>query len=57
MKKVKLLQSHSSPNKIGMGDFYGTGIKSKIGKSVDIYPVDYTPTSDKKMGKPPKSTA
>ena len=56
MKKVKSNQSaHTSNSKMGMGDYYGTGVKQKVGRIVSNF--DSAPVSNKKMGKPPKSLA
>ncbi len=46
---------HASSAKVGMGDFYGTGIKQKVGRVREDYMSN--PISNKKMGKPPKSLA
>lgn len=56
MKKIKApKQAHTSNSKSGMGDFYGSGIKQKVGKMRDDYV--NMPIKSKKMGKPPKSLA
>ncbi len=56
MKKSKGLKNAHTPNtKIGMGDFYGTGVKNPIGKIVDVF--GNNNMSNSKMGKPPKSLA
>ncbi len=52
-KRIK--EAHTAPTKYGMGDYYGTGIKQKMGKVRDTY-LD-NKISSKKMGKPPKSLA
>lgn len=58
MKKIKTpKQFHTSNDKKGAGDYYGTGIKQKVGSVRDMYPVDYSPMGKNKMGKPPKSLA
>jgi hypothetical protein len=46
-------QSHVQNTKYGMGDYYGQGIRQKMGKSI----VNQTmiPLSKKKIGTPPKS--
>jgi hypothetical protein len=56
MKKLKPAKEwHSSNQKYGMGDYYGTAIKNPIGRVRDSY---MTPKmSSKKLGKPPKSLA
>ncbi len=54
MKKAKgLKQAHTSNQKFGMGDFYGVGVKNKVGRVNDSY---MNPKS-KNIGKPPKSLA
>jgi hypothetical protein len=59
MKKLKPLkkhvEAHSSSAKLGMGDFYGSGVKNPVGKIRDVFTVNQP--SMKKMGKPPKSLA
>lgn len=35
-KSKKLVQSHTSNSKIGSGDFTGTAIPNKMGKSIDV---------------------
>jgi hypothetical protein len=56
MKKAKPSKEwHSSNKKMGMGDYYGSGIKNPIGKVRDSY---MTPKmTSKKLGKAPKSLA
>ena len=55
MKKPKgLKQTHTSNSPIGSGDYYGTGVKNPIGKSVRDYLNN--PMKAKKMT-PPKSMA
>ncbi len=55
MKKTKGKEWHASSNKIGMGDYYGVGIRNPMGKSRDIQ--IEIPASPKKLGKPPKALA
>jgi len=56
MKKIKgLKQSHTSPNKIGMGDYYGTGVRNPIGKPRDVFSEKAGKPRD--MGKPPRTLA
>ncbi len=56
MKKTKALKNaHTSNSKIGVGDYYGTGIRNPIGRMVDNY--TDSPKSVQKKGKPPKSLA
>ena len=47
--------SHTDNTKYGMGDYYGTGIKSKVGKARDV--IGMSNISPKKMKNPPKSLA
>ncbi len=55
-KMTKHKEAHTSPNKIGMGDYYGTGIKQKVGRVRDgSFGMDTV--SQKDFGKPPKSLA
>lgn len=53
-KKPKI--SHTPRSSKGMGDYYGTGIRAKIGKmrSDSMGMIEMTP---KKLKKPPKSLA
>jgi hypothetical protein len=44
--------AHTANTKFGMGDSYGTGIKNKVGKAIDI-----TNFPKIKSTKPPKSLA
>lgn len=57
MKKLKSLkkEGHSSQSQMGMGDYYGTGIRNPTAKIKDMY--GYTKIKPKKMGKAPKSLA
>lgn len=60
MTKVKPInskykQAHTDNVKIGMGDYYGTGITAKIGKVRDV--TGFEPLSKKQVGTPPKSLA
>lgn len=48
-------ESHVAPTKYGMGDYYGSGIKQKVGRIRDDY--ISKPISSSKLGKPPKSLA
>jgi hypothetical protein len=50
------VNAHSSKQKTGMGDYYGIGVKQKVGRIVDNYSLS-KPLSAKKLGKPPKSLA
>lgn len=48
---------HTPRSSKGMGDGYGSGIKAKVGKIVDIYPVEGFNQPAKNKGKPPRSLA
>ena len=57
MKKLKPLKNaHTSNSKIGMGDFYGTGVKAKTGK-MKVDSINMPSFSPKKLKTPPKSLA
>lgn len=56
-KSKKPSEWHSSKSKVGLGDFQGIGVKQKVGRIRSVYPVDYSPMTNKQMGKPPKSLA
>jgi len=47
-------ESHASSSKVGMGDYYGSGVKQKIGRVRESY-VDAGKPSNLK--RPPKSLA
>lgn len=49
------VNAHSSKQKTGMGDYYGMGLKAKMGKVVDNYEFRVNP--NKTVGKVPKSLA
>ncbi len=55
LPKSKHLESHTSRTKMGMGDYYGTGITAKIGRQrgggIEV------PVPTKKLRNPPKSVA
>jgi hypothetical protein len=56
MKKVKTIkQWHTSKDKTGSGDYYGTGVRQPFGKIRDV--MGSGPIDLKKKGKPPKSLA
>lgn len=56
MKKIKASpNAHTADTKYGMGDYYGMGIKQKVGTLRDDY--INMPSKPKTMGKPPKSLA
>lgn len=48
---------HVSNTSLGMGDYYGTGIKQKIGKVRDSYTPMARPASKKQLKIPPKTLA
>ena len=52
----KHIEAHTSPSKFGMGDYYGTGIRQKIGRMREDS-VGYKPVSKEKMKRPPMSVA
>jgi hypothetical protein len=54
--RAKKVEAHTAPVKTGMGDYYGTGAKNKMGRMRDSS-VGYRPVSRKQMGTPPKSVA
>lgn len=57
MKPLKPLKNAHTPNtNLGMGDHYGTGVRSKIGKmrSDSMGMIEVTP---KALKKPPRSLA
>lgn len=47
---------HSANQKFGMGDFYGTAIKQKVGRVREDY-MGTTPIKPKGIKTPPKSLA
>ena len=53
-KSKKPRFSHTANTKYGMGDFYGTGIKAKLG-TVRSDTVGMKKLSKKQLGTPPKS--
>lgn len=48
-------ESHVSNTKMGMGDYYGTGVKAKIGTLIQGSGMNPLPPN--KLKKPPKSVA
>lgn len=56
MKRVKHKEAHTSPTKIGMGDYYGTAIKNPIGK-LRSDPIGVINIKSKALKKPPKNLA
>jgi len=55
VKKTKYKQAHTDNVKMGMGDYYGTGVRNPLGKIRDV--TGFNEVSDKKIGKPPKTLA
>ncbi len=53
--KNKNPNAHVADAKYGTGDFYGSGIKAKVGKIRDSYM--NRPTTSKELKKPPRSLA
>jgi hypothetical protein len=53
--KTNRNQVHTPKSPKGMGDYYGTGVKQKIGRIRDSY-IDPI-ISNKQVGTPPKSLA
>lgn len=48
-------EAHTYKSQMGMGDYYGIGIKNPMGKSRDI--MGLSDIKPKKLKKPPKSLA
>lgn len=58
MKKSKVYkEAHSANKKIGMGDYYGSGIKQKVGRVRSSYSPGSNPVSPEKLKTPPRSLA
>ncbi len=58
MKKVKKLsEAHTSRTQTGSGDYYGTGIKQKVGRIRSSYMTDISILNPKKLKTPPKNLA
>ena len=55
MNKPKKKEAHVANTKYGTGDYYGTGLKAKVGKIRDSY-LNQSTTS-KGLKKPPRSLA
>jgi hypothetical protein len=55
-KKTKYNQAHTDNTKYGMGDYYGTGIRAKVGRLRDDS-VGASNLSKKQLKTPPKSLA
>ena len=56
MSKIRK-QAHVADSKFGMGDFYGTGVRNKVGKIRSGYTPGTNPVGKKGLKKPPKSLA
>jgi hypothetical protein len=56
MKKAKKKEWHASPNKIGMGDYYGTAIKNQKGRIISDS-MGFKSMTPGQLKKPPKSLA
>lgn len=57
MKKSRTNKEWHTPNtKYGMGDYYGTGIKQKVGRIREDY-MAFNDMPSKKLKRPPKSLA
>lgn len=57
MKKLKKCKEwHASSSKMGMGDYYGTGVKNPQGK-IRESSMEFSSASPKTLKKPPKSLA
>lgn len=54
-KDKKYKQAHTDNVKNGMGDYYGSGVRQKVGRMRDG--VGAQVLSKSKLGKPPKSLA
>jgi len=55
--KSKARNAHTANTRFGMGDFYGSGVRAKVGKIRDVYEPGANPMSPKSLKKPPKSLA
>lgn len=55
--KSKIKQAHTANTKLGMGDYYGQALRSKIGKIRDVYTPGANPVQPKALKKPPKTLA
>lgn len=55
MKRAKLKTAHTPNSQIGMGDYYGTGIRQKTGRVRDG--LGMKPLSKKQVSNPPKALA
>lgn len=58
MKALKALKNaHTANTKIGQGDFYGTGVRNKIGRIRDVSTPGSVPMSRKGLKQAPKKLA
>jgi hypothetical protein len=53
--RKRFSESHTPPSPKGMGDYYGTGIKQKVGRIRDDQIMDII--QPKKLKKPPRALA
>lgn len=53
--KSKHKEAHSSNAKAGMGDYYGSGVKNKMGRMRSTDYPGYMPVNKKQQGTPPTS--
>lgn len=53
--KGSLKTAHTSNSPKGSGEFFGSGIKNKVGRIRSMYSINSGPS--KTIGKPPKSLA
>lgn len=53
--RTKFKEAHASNQKAGMGDYYGTGQRNKMGKMRSTSSPGYMPVNKKQMGTPPTS--
>lgn len=54
--RTKNHEAHTAPTKFGMGDYYGQGVKAKIGRMRDSSP-GINPVPREELKKPPRSLA
>lgn len=50
-------EAHVAPVKFGRGNFYGSGIRAKVGRMRDSYVTDHKAISEAQKNQPPKSLA
>lgn len=55
LRKTK--NAHTANTRFGMGDFYGSGVRAKMGKVRDLNLPGVNPVKPKALKKPPKSLA